>query len=121
MKCANCEMLNQIPETNCSHCGRMMPALKPVFDSSADVESENAEGESSGVSAEEGSQEGQNEGEGQTSETEEVGESPTEQGQAETSQEAETASDAGSDAEEVTLEKGHVDNVGDDSESETVT
>ena len=88
MKCANCQMLNNTPETPCTHCGRMMPALKPSFISKPDAEDENAEGESSGVSTEEGQEEAQ-----------------------------ETGQDEGQAEEEVDLESGHVDNVGDDSET----
>jgi hypothetical protein len=88
MKCAKCEMLNQIPETACSHCGRMMPALKPVFISKPEAEDDNAE---------------------QTETPEKETDAPAETEQAETTQEAE--------AEAVTLESGHVDNVGDESET----
>ena len=105
MKCAKCEMLNQIPETPCSHCGRMMPALKPVFISKTEAEDENAGQAENDASAE--------------AQTEETGdaESQAESGQTEGSAEAE----ATPEAEEVVAEAGHVDNVGDETETETVT
>lgn len=87
MKCANCEMTNQLPGTKCSHCGKLIPEPKPVTLTAA-PEDENAEGKSSGVSAEEGQKE------------------------------SETQTEAA--PEEVVPEKGHVDNVGDETETETV-
>lgn len=115
MKCANCEMVNQIPETPCSHCGRMMPALKPSYIS------------------EDGDDAAEKEKETQPQ---------TESGQAEGAENTQAPPDAGADAggesgdaggetvavegeaeggaEQVTPESGHVDNVGDESETETV-
>ena len=95
MKCKKCEMLNQQPETPCSHCGRMMPVLpKPI--TSTPPEKENAGNNEAGA-------DGADNGEGAAS------------------------SEAVSGAEEATTEEGiseavagHVDNVGDEAETETV-
>ena len=88
--CTNCQMTKQFPGTNCSHCGRPIPELKPttltLSEDEVQTEKDHAEGQPDGVS--EGTPE-------------------TEEGQE--TEEAET--------EEVTLESGHVDNVGDDSET----
>lgn len=47
MKCTNCEMVDQLPGTKCSHCGRLIPEPKPVVmtkamddDASAETETD---------------------------------------------------------------------------------
>lgn len=84
-QCKFCQMENQNPGTNCSHCGRAIPELKPTTLDKA--EDNHAKEQPDGVS--EGTQEEEEKGQAQTPET-----------------------------EEVTLESGHVDNVGDDSQTE---
>ncbi len=95
MKCANCQMTDQVPGTHCSHCRRLIPEPQPITLTEA-PEDENAN-------------EADASGEAQTEETTEAPTSETSEAEAsETSDQAE---------EEVELESGHVDNVGDESET----
>jgi hypothetical protein len=88
-QCQFCQMQDQQPGTNCSHCGRPIPELKPTF-----TEAEDAEEQPESVS------EGPEETEEAPQDSTEAGEAPAE--------------------EEVVPEDGHVDNVGDASETETI-
>ncbi len=92
-QCKNCQMQNQNPGTDCSHCGRAIPELQPTtltLPAEESAEVEDAQGQPESVS------EGTQEAEVEASETQ------------------------APEAEEVVPESGHVDNVGDDSETETV-
>ena len=122
MKCANCQMLNNIPETPCTHCGRMLPALKPIIlKVKPDADEAGEGGEAGGQVSSEGADTGEdsgNAGEGAENGTADDG-----------SDAGVVASDQGGEGDnsdlntpgEVEAESGHVDNVGDPSESETVT
>jgi predicted flap endonuclease-1-like 5' DNA nuclease len=87
-------MLNQTPGTACSHCGRAIPDPKPVFTDA--VEADNGE------------------------EAQETLGSQTESEQAETTEAPETTPEADAGPDTVVPEDGHVDNVGDESEAETI-
>ncbi|NIO38976.1 MAG: hypothetical protein GTO41_01500 [Burkholderiales bacterium] len=85
MKCAKCEMVNQIPGTNCAHCGRPIPHPEPIV----------------------------------TDTPEPVDATPfTEEAAAE---EAPAQAEEAQEEQAIEPESGHVDNVGDESETETVT
>ena len=86
MKCTNCEMVNQTPGTNCSHCGRPIPAAAPIFSEAVDELEDGAETPAT-----------------EEEKTEDSGGPQTEE--------------APAAEEEVELEKGHVDNVGDEAET----
>lgn len=128
--CKFCQMKNQIPETPCSHCGRMLPAPEPCYISKDEDDAENSEagaatetGSESGEGGAESGEGGDDQGSG--SESAEAGDgSAAEAGAAdsEAAGEGGESGDSESDQEsEVAPQHGHVDNVGDESESETVT
>ncbi len=106
MKCTNCEMVDQLPGTNCSHCGRPIPEAEPVFAESVDESEEGAE--TPATEAEKTEDSGGPAAETPAAETEanpaEAGDTPAEEAPVE-------------DLAEVELEKGHVDNVGDEAET----
>ena len=104
MKCTNCEMVDQLPGTKCSHCGRLIPEPKPVVMTKAMDDDASAETET----------------DPQASNVDDSGQettkSPAEPGSTEAPAETETSPNTAA----VTPEKGHVDNVGDETETETV-
>ena len=100
MICANCQMVGQRPEAPCSHCGRMLPAAEATFVNKPE-DSEDAGDNEAGA-------DGADAGEGQ--------DGADESAVAETQATPETESQA----EEVVPQDGHVDNVGDESETETI-
>jgi cell wall-associated NlpC family hydrolase len=111
MKCKFCEMLNQQPETACTHCGRMLPALPGPMTTTESENDENAESQAESGQAET-TQEGQETPESGVEAGAESGDGGGEAVAAE--------GEAEGNAEQVTPEDGHVDNVGDESEKETV-
>lgn len=90
MICTNCEMVNQLPGTKCAHCGKLIPEPKPM--TMEKTEADDGPGET--------------ETDPQASTVDD-----SEQGQTEGTDTAEA---------EVTPQKGHVDNVGDETEKETI-
>ena len=121
MKCANCQMVNQTPETPCSHCGRMLPAPKPNFISKdPDDERESEEGSESGEGGAEGAEGG--EAENGAGEGSEAGADAADAAGGDAADAGGEGSDPVADPEgELAPEDGHVDNVGDETETETVT
>ena len=122
MKCANCQMDKQTPETPCSHCGRMLPAPEPCYIDENEA-AENGEEGGAGETGGEGGEEGAGGGEDQngTGETEETGAGEADSASGEPADEGGESGDAEPDPEgELAPEDGHVDNVGDESETETI-